>query len=109
MDILKKLEKNGVHLKYEDVVKICEKYHLTELSIFGSAIRDDFKEDSDVDLLVVWENYLEKNQPWDFIDIRDDFKRLLNREVDIVDKDGIQNPIRREMILSTYEVVYAHQ
>jgi len=109
MDTLKKLEKNGVHLKYDDIVQICEKYHLTELSIFGSAIRDDFKEDSDVDILVVWDNYLKKNQPWDFIDIRDDFERLLNREVDIVDKDGIQNPIRRNMILSSYEVVYAHQ
>ena len=74
MDTLKKLDKNGVHLKYDDIVQICEKYHLTELSIFGSAIRDDFKEDSDVDILISYENVWE-NDPFDFIEIKDEFEK----------------------------------
>ena len=49
MDTLKKLERNGVFLRYEDVVRICQKYKIVEMSVFGSSIRDDFKEDSDVD------------------------------------------------------------
>jgi len=109
MDTLKKLEKNGVHLTYEDVVKICEKYRIAELSVFGSAIRDDFNENSDVDFLVVWENYRKNNDRWDFITIIDDFSRLLNREVDVIDVDELTNPIRRKSILSTCEMIYAVQ
>jgi len=105
-ETLKKLAKNGVHLNYNDVVKICKKYHISELSIFGSAIRDDFKEDSDVDILVVWENYRKKNNRWDFVTIVDDFSELLDREVDVVDKDGLKNPIRRADILANSEIVY---
>ena len=109
MNTLEKLERNGVHLKYEDVVRICEKYHISELSIFGSAIREDFHENSDVDILVVWEDYMNKNDSWDFITIVDDFEELLGREVDVIDKECIRNPIRREEIMSTHEVVYVTQ
>jgi len=109
METLKKLEKNGINLKYEDVVTICEKYRIAELSVFGSAIRDDFNEKSDVDFLVVWENYRKNNDTWDFITIIDDFTRLLNREVDVVDVDELTNPIRRKSILSTCEMIYAVQ
>lgn len=107
MGILEKLEKNGVHLSYEDVVRICEKYQLSELSVFGSVIRDDFGVDSDVDILISYENVW-NNDPFDDLHIKWEFKELLNREIDIVDKDGLKNPIRREEILSTCEVIYAH-
>ena len=107
MDTLKKLAKNGLFLKYEDIVRICEKYRLTELSIFGSAIREDFKDDSDVDILISYEDVWQ-NDPFDELYIEREFTELLNREVDIVDKDGLKNPIRREEILTTREVVYAY-
>jgi len=109
MDTLKKLEKNGIHMSYEDVVKICERYRIAELSLFGSVIRDDFNENSDVDFLVVWENSSMNNDRWDFITIIDDFTRLLNREVDVIDVDELTNPIRRKSILSTCEMIYAVQ
>ena len=109
MDTLKKLEKNGIHMSYEDVVKICERYRIAELSLFGSVIRDDFKENSDVDFIVVWENSSMNNDRWDFITIIDDFTRLLNREVDVIDVDELTNPIRRKSILSTCEMIYAVQ
>jgi hypothetical protein len=105
----RKLEKNGISLVYADIVRICEKYHISELSIFGSALRDDFRADSDVDFLIVWKNYLKKNGTWDFIYIENDLEKLVGRDVDVVDKECIRNPIRRAEILSTYEVIYATQ
>ena len=108
MDALQKLEKNGIHLKYEDIVRLCEKYHLTELSIFGSAIRDDFNDDSDVDILVSFDENSHSTL-MDILDLKDFFTNLLNREVDIVEKEGISNPFRKKSILSTKEVIYAVQ
>ena len=108
METLKKLERNGVYLKYEDVERLCRKYHIAELSVFGSSIRDDFNDDSDVDILVTYESY----EPgfilslFDEMDLENEFSTLLNRDVDICDKKGLTNPFRREDILASSEVVY---
>ena len=109
MGTFEKLKKNGIYLDENEVKQLCEKYHISELSVFGSAIRDDFREDSDVDLLIVWEDYMNKNGSWDFLYIENDLEKLIGRDVDVVDKECIRNPIRREEIMSTYEVVYASQ
>jgi predicted nucleotidyltransferase len=106
---LKKIERNGVYLDYKIIEQICKKYHISELSLFGSVLRDDFREDSDIDILLVWEDYKNKNNRWDFVYIVDEFKKLLGREVDVIDKEELTNPVRREDILSSLEVVYATQ
>ena len=108
MDTLKKLEKNGIFLKYADIVKICEKYNISELSIFGSSIRDDFTDKSDVDLLILYESYLPESGISLFteMEMENEFSELIKREVDIVDKEGLKNPIRKRHILSSCEIVY---
>ena len=106
MEVLNKMRKNGVDIKNEDIVRICEKYGIKELSVFGSSIRDDFREDSDVDFLVTFmEN--SKLTLFDIVDLKDDFISILDREVDIVEKEALRNPIRKKIILSTAEVIYA--
>ena len=107
METLQKLEKNGIHLKYEDIVHLCQKYHLSELSVFGSAIRDDFKDESDVDVLISFdENSL--STIWDILHIKDELEAMLNRAVDVIEKEALRNPIRKRNILTSYEVVYAY-
>ena len=108
MTALQRLEKNGIILNYDVVVELCQKYHITELSIFGSSLRDDFRENSDVDILVTFDETKERN-PWDIIDLKELFSELLNREVDIVEKECIRNPVKKTHILSSYEVVYAQK
>ena len=106
-ETLKKLARNGVFLKYKDIVRLCEKYHINELSIFGSSIRDDFNEDSDVDLLISYKPKA-KISLFDESGLWYEFSTLINREVDLVDIRGLKNPIRREDILATREIVYVN-
>jgi len=101
-----KLQKNGIFLNYMDIIQLCKKYNITELSIFGSSIRDDFAQDSDVDLLVSFENNVEISL-FDVIELEREFALLLNREVDIVEKESLKNPIRKDKILATREIIYA--
>jgi len=108
METLKKLENNGVYLDYNDIVHLGEKYKLSELSVFGSSIRNDFNKDSDVDFFVSFINYF-KNNPFDIIYLEEDFAKILNRKVDIVCKEGLRNQIRREEILSTREIIYVYK
>jgi predicted nucleotidyltransferase len=105
MEAMEKLRKNGIFLNYDDVVTICKKYFINELSIFGSSIRDDFNNDSDIDILVSFNN--SNINLFDIMDLENEFSKLLNREVDIVEKESLKNPIRKNRILSTREIIYA--
>lgn len=88
------------------IAKMCRKWRIAELSLFGSVLRDDFNDDSDVDLLVVFE----PNDPWDLWDLmhcENEFAALLGRKVDLVEKSALDNPFRRYEILRTSQVLYA--
>ena len=106
MKTIEKLQKNGVFLNYNDVIRLCKKYYIIELSIFGSSIRDDFSQDSDVDILVSFEPN-SKISLFDIMELEEEFSQLLNREVDLVEKESLKNPIRKDKILSTREIIYA--
>ena len=106
METLEKLQKNGVFLNYNDVISVCKKYHIIELSLFGSSIRDDFSQNSDIDILVSFERD-SKITLFDIMELEKDFSQLLKRDVDIVEKESLKNPIRKEKILSTREIIYA--
>jgi predicted nucleotidyltransferase len=43
----------------------------------------------------------------DIIELEKEFSELLNREADVVEKEALKNPIRKNRILSTREVIYA--
>ena len=86
--------------------EFCRKWRVKELSIFGSALRDDFRPDSDVDVLVE----LEDDAPSDafgWVDMIDELEAILGRKVDLVDKAGLRNPFRRHAILHTREIIHA--
>jgi predicted nucleotidyltransferase len=103
---MEKLQKNGIFLNYDDLVMVCKKYYINELSIFGSSLRDDFNINSDIDILVSF-NKDSNITLFDIIDLENEFSQLLNRDVDIVEKESLKNPIRKDRILSTREVIYA--
>jgi len=78
---------------------ICQRYGVRALYAFGSVLRSDFSDQSDVDLLVEFEN--RDFISWDrYFDLKFELEELLGREIDLVDGRGaIGNPIRRKNIL----------
>jgi len=79
---------------------------VTELALFGSVLRDDFRPESDIDILVTFS----KNARWslfEWVDMIDELKSIFGREVHLLSKGGLRNPFRRHEILKTREVVYA--
>jgi len=90
----------------EKIAEFCRKWGIKELSLFGSVLRDDFRADSDVDVLVVYEERVEKDFHA-YMEAVEELKQMFGREVDLVEKSAIQNPFRRHHILNNREVVYA--
>ncbi len=87
---------------------LCRRWKIGELAVFGSALRDDFAPDSDVDMLVSFAPDAE----WSLLDhaqMQDELSELLGRSVDLVSRRGIEgsrNYIRRKAILGSAEVIY---
>ena len=106
METIEKLQKNGIFLNHSDVIELCKKYFIVELSIFGSSLRDDFTQNSDVDILVSFEQN-SKVTLFDIIELENEFSKLLNRKADIVEKESLKNPIRKNKILAAREIIYA--
>jgi len=105
MTAIEKMRKNGISIDDETIYNIASKYNLKELSVFGSSIRDDFTDASDVDLVIVFQNSREISL-FDLMDIQEFFESRFSRKVDLVEPDGLRNPIRRKAIMESKEILY---
>jgi predicted nucleotidyltransferase len=89
--------------------ELCRRWRVTELSLFGSALREDFRADSDIDLLVRFAPDAE----WSLLDhakLERELTEMLGRKVDLVSRTAVEaspNWIRRREILSTARALYA--
>jgi hypothetical protein len=87
------------------IKELCGRYRVHELSVFGSALREDFRMDSDIDLLVEFEPEARVG----FITLskmQRELSAILNRTVDLVPKGGLKSKIR-ESVISSAKVLYA--
>jgi predicted nucleotidyltransferase len=93
----------------EQIAAFCRRWKVAELSLFGSVLRDDFRPDSDVDVLV---RFLPDAKVGLFAMSRmqDELREIFGREVDLVERAAIEqsrNYIRRKEIFGTQELLYA--
>ena len=95
-----------INIPQEKIEEFCKKWKIAEFSIFGSALRGDFSPKSDVDILISFEPDI----PWslfDWVDMIEELKAILGRDVDLLEKSGLRNPFRRHEILNNRQVIYA--
>jgi predicted nucleotidyltransferase len=91
------------------IEEFCHRWKIVELSLFGSALREDFRPDSDVDLLVRFA----PDADWSLLDharMERELSEILGREVDLVSRTAVEaspNWIRRQEILNTARSLYA--
>lgn len=109
--LLTRPEQLRIDLPLEAIAAMCQKYGVSELAVFGSVLRDDFDpERSDVDFLVRFVKD-DAGPLWGkFMDLEEEFGRLLGRKVDVVDWGGVEqsrNPYRRNHILKHARTIYA--
>jgi predicted nucleotidyltransferase len=95
-----------VRIERKAIADFCRRWKITEFALFGSVLREDFRPDSDVDVLVSFA----PDARWslsDLVEMEEQLTELFGRRVDLVEKEGLRNPFRRQSILSTREVIYA--
>jgi predicted nucleotidyltransferase len=93
----------------KEITDFCHRWQITELALFGSVIRPDFRPDSDVDILVTFV----PEARWSLLDhvqMQDELRVILGRQVDLLTRSAVeqsQNYLRRNAILNSAEVMYA--
>jgi predicted nucleotidyltransferase len=95
-----------VPIPSDRLTDFCRKWQVQELSLFGSVLRTDFRPDSDVDILVVFQPGV-SHQIEAWIEMEDELKAMFGREIDLVERRLIVNPFRRHHILTNRQVLYA--
>ena len=86
---------------------VCKRWHITKLSVFGSALRDDFGPENDVDVLIEFDP--EHIPGWEIVDVGDDLSRVFGgRYVDMVFPESVL-PRLKDRILGNAVVQYESQ
>lgn len=98
----------AISLSREQISDFCQRWKVLELALFGSVLREDFRSDSDVDMLVTFAPDAE----WSLLDhvqMEEELGSIIGRKVDLISRRAIErskNWIRRQEILETAEVIY---
>jgi predicted nucleotidyltransferase len=87
----------------DKIAEFCRKHRIRKLSLFGSVLREDFRPDSDIDVLVEFEPDVRLGL--NFFTIRFELEDLLGREIDFATPDMLKKFVRRN-VLNTAQVVY---
>jgi predicted nucleotidyltransferase len=103
-----RMPKIQIQIPETQIKDFCQKYHVREFQLFGSVLREDFKPDSDVDVLLTFE----ENGHYSLFDLermQQELDAILGRKVDMVEKSSVEmsgNYIRRKHILQSSVPIY---
>lgn len=86
-----------------DLASFCKRHHIRRLSLFGSALREDFQSDSDLDVLVEFER--DQVPGLAFFAMETELSGLLGRKVDL-NTPGFLSPYFRDQVVAEAEVQY---
>lgn len=78
------------------VADFCRRHQITRLAFFGSVLRDDFGEESDVDVLV---EFAPGQAPgWEFFDMQQELSSLLGHKVDMNTAGDLSPHFRNDVV-----------
>ncbi len=98
-----------IELPMEKIAEFCHKWQVTEFALFGSVLRDDFRPDSDIDVMVQF--HPNAHPTFSSLDhMEAELKTVFHRDIDVITRQGIEtsrNYLRRHEIFSSAQAIYA--
>ncbi len=98
------IDRLGVPL--ENITAFCHRWKIIEFALFGSVLGEDFRPDSDIDVLVTFA----PNDGWSLFDVMNlqrELELMVGRRIDLLEKRDLKNPFRRAEILRTHQIIHA--
>ncbi len=97
-----------IALPMEEISAFCQRWQIAEFALFGSVLRDDFRPDSDIDVLVTFAPDSSRSLV-ELMKMHDEIEAIFGRKVDLIDRHSIErsrNYIRRKAILKSARTIY---
>ncbi|MDK2910524.1 MAG: uncharacterized protein PWR20_2092 [Bacteroidales bacterium] len=85
---------------------LCSKHKVRRLFVFGSVLTDKFKKDSDIDLVVDFQDVDLYEYADSYFDLKESLEKLFKRDVDLLEEKTIKNPHLKQSIDSSKQLVY---
>ena len=99
----------AIDLPMDAIAEFCDRWQVTEFALFGSVLRDDFRPDSDIDVMVQF--HPEAHPTFSSLDqMEAQLRTMFHRDIDLITRQGVEtsrNYLRRQEILSSAQVIYA--
>jgi predicted nucleotidyltransferase len=102
------MEISSIEVSTEQLTQFCKRWNVSELAVFGSVLRKDFNQESDIDLLISFK----PNSRWglfDMVEMESELEDIFKKEIDLVEKNAVLNSanyIRRKGILDDTQIIY---
>jgi len=101
--------KTAIPLPMDAIEAWCRKWDVTQVAVFGSILRDDFRPESDIDVIVSFSpKVLQSFRLW--FEMQEEIEGILGRKVDLLDSavvEKIRNPYLKPEIKNSARVIYA--
>jgi len=90
----------------QKIIALCQRHKVNKLFVFGSILTNRFNDQSDVDLVVDFDNVDLEDYADNYFDLKAGLEELLNRSVDLLENKAIRNPILRKNIDNSKQLIY---
>jgi len=97
---------NIVERNIDKLIKLCKKYKVTKLYVFGSVITEKFTKESDIDLLVTFDDIDLQNYADNYFDLKFSLEDLFKRKIDLLEEKAIKNPFFKKSINNSKKLIY---
>lgn len=97
---------NLIEKNIDAIKSLCKSHKVAKLFVFGSVLRNDFNESSDVDLIVDFNKIEFGNYVDNYFDLHRSLEKLFKRPVDLLEDKAIENPYFKQVVDSTKQLVY---
>lgn len=97
---------NLIELNMERIRALCQKHKVSKLFAFGSVLSDKFNSESDIDLIVDFENVDLKEYADNYFNLKFSLEKLFHRDVDLLEEKAIKNPFFRKSVDNNRVLIY---
>ncbi len=89
------------------IIEYCKKYKVKELYAIGSVVTENFTAESDIDLLIKFDNITIEEYTDNYFTLHKLFEKIFNRKIDLITDKSLNNPFFIKSIEKTKQLLYA--
>ena len=97
---------NKIEAVISEISNLCKLHKVKQLYVFGSVLTEDFNSESDIDLIVDFQQIPVEDYADNYFDFKFSLQNILNRPIDLLEQKAIKNPYFLKNINQHKQLIY---